>query len=110
MNATGFDADVIIIGSGPAGVSAAFPLVEAGTRVLMMDGAGGDGVAGDDEIAPWKKMLGRELQALLPEDGLSPKLRSPTSRRIVGAPVEELIWFSLASFAKNPRNVKGLKR
>ena len=84
MNATDFDADVIIIGSGPAGVSAAFPLVEAGTRVLMMDGAGGDGVAGDDEISPWKKMLGRELQALLPEDGLSPKLRAPTSRRIVG--------------------------
>ena len=32
------DFDVIIIGSGPAGVSAAFPLVEAGLRVLMVDG------------------------------------------------------------------------
>lgn len=31
------DADVIIIGSGPAGVSAAWPLVEAGVRVLMID-------------------------------------------------------------------------
>lgn len=32
------DADVIIIGSGPAGVHAALPLVQAGVRVLMIDG------------------------------------------------------------------------
>ena len=30
--------DVIVVGSGPAGVSAAFPLVESGLRVLMVDG------------------------------------------------------------------------
>ena len=30
-------ADVIIVGSGPAGVSAAWPLVEAGLGVLMLD-------------------------------------------------------------------------
>lgn len=29
--------DIIIVGSGPAGVSAAFPLVEAGLKVLMLD-------------------------------------------------------------------------
>ena len=34
-------ADVIIIGSGPAGVSAAWPLVEAGVRVLMLDASDG---------------------------------------------------------------------
>jgi choline dehydrogenase-like flavoprotein len=30
------DADVIVIGSGPAGVSASRPLVEAGCSVLML--------------------------------------------------------------------------
>ena len=29
--------DVIIVGSGVAGVSCAFPLVEAGLKVLMID-------------------------------------------------------------------------
>ena len=32
------DPDVVIIGTGPAGVSAAYPLVEAGLQVLMIDG------------------------------------------------------------------------
>ncbi|MCI0651514.1 MAG: NAD(P)/FAD-dependent oxidoreductase [Planctomycetes bacterium] len=32
------DADVAIIGSGPAGVHAAYPLVEAGVRVVVIDG------------------------------------------------------------------------
>jgi choline dehydrogenase-like flavoprotein len=75
-------ADVIVIGSGPAGVSAAFPLVEAGRRVLMIDG-------GDDRAtpadAPWRRMLGDELEALQPDDGLSPKWRTPEARRTMGA-------------------------
>lgn len=29
--------DVIIVGSGPAGTSAAYPLVKAGLKVLMVD-------------------------------------------------------------------------
>ena len=33
-------AEVIIIGSGPAGVSAAWPLVRAGVSVLMLDASG----------------------------------------------------------------------
>lgn len=32
------DCDILIIGSGPAGVSAALPLVKAGLNVLMVDG------------------------------------------------------------------------
>ena len=32
------DFDAVIVGSGPAGVSAAFPLLDAGLRVLMVDG------------------------------------------------------------------------
>ena len=42
MNRVLRDADVIIVGSGPAGVSAAWPLLEAGVNVLMLDAAGGD--------------------------------------------------------------------
>jgi flavin-dependent dehydrogenase len=34
----GVDFDVIIVGSGPAGVSAAYPLVQSGIKVLMVDG------------------------------------------------------------------------
>lgn len=78
---TTFDADVIVIGSGPAGVSAAFPLVEAGRRVLMIDGG-----RGDDMPAPttsWDTMLGRRLEALKPDDGLSPKLRTPAALHII---------------------------
>jgi choline dehydrogenase-like flavoprotein len=82
------DAEVLIIGSGPAGVSVAFPLVQAGRRVLMIDG---DGTAAlpSPEVSqtepPWHRSLGKGLEALQPEDGLSPKLRTPTARMIVDA-------------------------
>ena len=33
-----YDADAIIVGSGPSGVSAAFPLLAAGMHVVMLDG------------------------------------------------------------------------
>ena len=41
--ASGFD--VIIVGSGPAGISAAIPLAESGLRVLMVDGGGHASIA-----------------------------------------------------------------
>jgi choline dehydrogenase-like flavoprotein len=77
-----FAADVVVIGSGPAGVSAALPLVEAGRRVVMID-AGRDGDAPPG--APWRRMLGAHLEALRPDDGLTPKLRTPEARRLLGA-------------------------
>ena len=70
------DADVIVIGSGPAGVSAAWPLVEAGRKVLMLDGAGADDPVADGPA----RVLGPELEGLSVEDGLSPKLRAPEAR------------------------------
>src|SRR5262249_41374384 len=55
------DAEFIVIGSGPAGVSAALPLAEAGRRVIMLDG-------GDDRsaqpTAAWERMLGPHLESL----------------------------------------------
>lgn len=78
MNAT--DADFIIIGSGPAGVSAAFPLIAAGRRVLMLD-AGDD--AGSQEENRSVRVLGSDLESLRADDGSSPKLQTPVSRGIL---------------------------
>jgi hypothetical protein len=81
------DFDVIIVGSGPAGISAAFPLVESGLNVLMVDG-------GKQSIVPllkndylstrtydseqWKWMVGEDFHALKMRDAISPKLRVPS--------------------------------
>jgi choline dehydrogenase-like flavoprotein len=75
-------ADFVVIGSGPAGVSAALPLVEAGRRVIMLDG-GSD--RDPQPASPWERMLGPGLEALTPDDGLSPKMRAPEARRLLGA-------------------------
>jgi len=81
------DADVIIVGSGPAGVSAAWPLVEAGVRVLMLD-ASGDTLPAppthtttDDwraETERWRFELGRHGPPA--GEGLSPKFATPLSQ------------------------------
>jgi len=82
---TNFDA--IIVGSGPAGVSAASPLVEAGLKVLMVDG--GEKAAVKPPTMPyllsrtvdeeqWRWMIGEDFQALRNEQAVSPKLRVPT--------------------------------
>ncbi|NKL36946.1 FAD-dependent oxidoreductase [Rhizobium leguminosarum bv. viciae] len=76
----GPDADFIIIGSGPAGVSAAFPLIAAGRRVLMLDG--GDD-AGSQEENRSVRVLGVDLESLRIDDGSSPKLQTPVSRGIL---------------------------
>ena len=83
---TNINFDVVIVGSGPAGVSAAFPLVEAGLQVLMVDGGQ------DTRLAPpagqfleirrhdanqWKWMIGRDFHALREVGAVSPKLRVP---------------------------------
>ncbi len=81
------DFDIIIIGSGPAGVSAAFPLVKAGLRVLMVDGGKQASVllpeenfldARANDAEQWKWMVGEDFYALKMHDAVSPKLRVPT--------------------------------
>jgi choline dehydrogenase-like flavoprotein len=83
MNA---DFDAIIIGSGPAGVSTAFPLVEAGLRVLMVDGGRKATISPpskpylvwrNEEANQWKWMIGENFHALRNVDAASPKLRVP---------------------------------
>lgn len=80
------DFDVIIVGSGPAGVSAAFPLLEAGLRVLMVDGGKSPGIqppeidflaARINDAEQWKWMVGENFHALKMCDAVSPKLRVP---------------------------------
>jgi hypothetical protein len=79
--------DFVIVGSGPAGVSAAFPLLDAGKRVLMIDGGippevelpGEDYLrlrATDTDQIRW--MIGNDFHALKEVDAVSPKLRVPT--------------------------------
>jgi len=83
------DFDVIIIGSGPAGVSVAYPLLEAGFKVLMVDGGGEPDVELPsskflDERSKnneqWKWFVGEDFHALKMMDAVSPKLRTPTNR------------------------------
>lgn len=78
---------MIIVGSGPAGVSAAFPLVEAGLKVLMVDGGKTSEIdppskgflearfRDDDQ---WKWMVGEDFHVLREIGAVSPKLRAPT--------------------------------
>lgn len=81
------DFDVIVVGSGPAGVSVTFPLVEAGLQVLMVDGGKrpvvqppeGDFLsARSNDAEQWKWMVGEDFHALRERDSVSPKLRVPT--------------------------------
>jgi choline dehydrogenase-like flavoprotein len=53
-------------------------------RVLMIDGASRETTAPDGSSARWRWMLGSELEALVPDQDTSPKLRTPVSQRIVG--------------------------
>ena len=81
------DFDVIIVGSGPSGVSAAFPLVKSGLSVLMVDGGRQANITlptqsflesrADDENQ-WKWMIGKDFHALKMQGAVSPKLRVPT--------------------------------
>ena len=62
----GFAPEFIVIGSGPAGVSVAIPLVDAGRRVLMIDGALPSPLPSEQatQAQPWRRMLGETLAAL----------------------------------------------
>lgn len=81
------DFDVIIVGSGPAGVSAAFPLLDAGLSVLMVDGGHRSSLVPptgqflqvrrrDFGQSDW--MVGKSFHSLRQVDAVSPKLRVPT--------------------------------
>lgn len=66
--------DVIIIGSGPAGVSAAYPLVESGHKVLMVDGGSGDK---DSDVDSSQAGWFLPPPDVMSNENISPKLRIP---------------------------------
>lgn len=84
--------EVLIIGSGPAGASAAWPLVDAGKQVVMLE-AGGElddvfatgerpslaelrsGRPRDGGGEAWPILLGEDLRVLESSDTVSPKIR-----------------------------------
>jgi choline dehydrogenase-like flavoprotein len=76
-------ADVLVVGSGPAGVSCAWPLVEAGLKVKLVDpGVPANAVALDRPSLSDVRgglnrrfLLGDDLRALQPASHASPKLR-----------------------------------
>ena len=79
--------DVVIVGSGPTGVSAAFPLVKSGRKVLMVDGGRhADAVLPDkpflraraEDRDQWEWMIGKDFHGLKMGEVTSPKLRVPT--------------------------------
>ncbi|WP_434676395.1 FAD-dependent oxidoreductase [Pseudomonas sp. D3-10] len=84
--------DVIIVGSGPAGTSAAYPLVKAGLKVLMVDAQADigspvlpsrpflDARANDEH--QWKWMIGENFHALNQQEAVSPKLKTPTHAHV----------------------------
>lgn len=79
--------DVIVIGSGPAGTSAALPLVKSGKKVLMLDWGNKSSNyvpsqshyhsrESDEKQSNW--MIGKDLFSLKNNSAVSPKLRIPT--------------------------------
>jgi choline dehydrogenase-like flavoprotein len=80
--------DVVIVGTGPAGVSAAYPLAAAGLKILLVDADDSNSPSllppdgnfldlrfQDENQADW--LLGRNLHAIRTVDATSPKMRVP---------------------------------
>jgi len=89
--------DVAIVGTGPAGVSAAWPLVRSGLKVLLLDASAGE-LPGppvgeyfelrrrDRNQASW--LTGTDFETWLDRGASSPKLRVPTLRPVFDGFVE----------------------
>jgi len=82
---------VVIVGSGPAGVSAAWPLLRAGVRVLMLDAADGRVVVSPSAESPagfradpsrWRAQFGDDLAGLVTGGERSPKFSTPLARSV----------------------------
>jgi len=89
MQTSTLEPQVVIIGSGPAGVSAAFPLVEKGVRVLMLNAGQYDHSSVElyksDTLRKlrqssrfWKITIGERYEQFRDDDGSPPKHRVPS--------------------------------
>ncbi len=108
------DFDVVIVGSGPAGVSVAFPLVRSGLKVLMVDGGREEEVAPPSlpflegrskDVNQWKWLVGEKFHALKHLESVSPKLRMPSHAYVfdkftVSNPIDSTNFIAVGSLAK----------
>lgn len=83
---------MIVVGSGPAGVSAAWPLVEAGLRVLMVD-ASGTALPAPPRHASIARLRAdperwRLTSSPAGPQGASPKLATPLARAVLSGFLE----------------------
>lgn len=97
--------DVLIIGSGPTGIAAAWPLVKAGLSVVMVDGH--QGVAPSSPMMSlddfhhdedrWLHTLGKSLENAMPLGNRSPKFTTPLGQSVL-AKNEELLPLRTSGF------------
>ncbi len=85
------DFDIIIIGSGPAAVSAAFPLINKKISVCMLEGGENHKnkyprydflKSRKDDIDQWKWMIGDDYHYLMNDKKVSPKLKVPNNKNL----------------------------
>jgi choline dehydrogenase-like flavoprotein len=86
------ETDILIIGSGPAGISAAWPMVRAGLSVTMIDAANGKLPSSPvaTSFSAWRQnkqkiydVLGEDFGGLADNGDYSPKFSTPLGRAIL---------------------------
>ena len=86
--------DAIVVGAGPAGVSAAWALLERGARVLQLEGGGTPRASLPPQryaefrasaAEQWRLLVGARLEALAVAPDASPKFRVPEHARMFAA-------------------------
>lgn len=84
--------DVLIIGSGPAGISVAWPLVKAGLAVTMLEANSVELPASPIATSytawrnnpnRWRDILGNDLEELTADINYSPKYSTPLGRAVI---------------------------
>lgn len=87
------ETEILIVGSGPAGINAAWPLVLAGRSVVMID-ADNRSLPSSPETSlevlryhphRWRHFLGEDLGGLFVHGDFSPKLATPMGRAVIEA-------------------------
>lgn len=79
---------VIIVGSGPAGVSVAWPIVRAGLQVLMIDASQDSRcdlrpASYTPKVAPWASRFCNDFAGLKAPVDVSPKFTTPLARSVL---------------------------
>jgi choline dehydrogenase-like flavoprotein len=84
--------DVLIVGSGPAGISVAWPLVKAGLAVTMLEANSAElplsplatsYTAWRNNPNRWRDVLGNDLKGLIADTNVSPKYSTPIGRTVI---------------------------